>query len=77
LSAYLDRIAKNHQQPDKATLQQLQTKRQQIIQTGINQLKQSLSLAGWNGLSGYINGEHRLSIQAFVAVPAPPPGSTN
>jgi hypothetical protein len=51
---------------------------QAAIQSGINQLRQELSVAGWNGLTAHINGDHRASIQVnFPVVPVLPPGTAH
>ena len=74
--AYVDKVLANRQVADKPTLYRFEARRQQIIQSAINQLKQSLSPASWNGLHSYINEEHRRNTRIFVSAPIPPPGST-
>jgi len=41
--------------PDRATMQRLQEQRQSVIQFHMARLRTTLSAAGWNALSNYIN----------------------
>lgn len=68
--------AEKNKLPNLATLHGFEAQRQAAIQAGINQLRQQLSAASWNGLTAHINGDHRNSIRVnFPVVPVLPPGT--
>ena len=54
---------------DSATLNAYDARRKAVIQTGIDQMKATLSPQSWQGLSGYINNQHRNNV-SYVATPA-------
>jgi len=45
--------------PDRARLIAFDNRRKAIIQAGVAQMKKSLSPASWEGLSSYVNNQHR------------------
>ena len=47
--------------PDKATMQALEERRKNAIQTNLNRLRTSLSAANWTAISNFINTELRNS----------------
>jgi hypothetical protein len=54
--------SKDGKLPDVAIVQGFVAKRQAAIRSGADQLRAALSVNGWSGLQGYINGEHRSSV---------------
>lgn len=75
-AAYMDKISKNKQNPDITLLQEFESRRQQILQSGISQLMQGLSPQSWSGLHTHITIDRKRHMRYFVGKIAPPPGTT-
>jgi hypothetical protein len=56
-------ILKSKKTLDPATLAAYDARRQALIQTGIDQMKATLSPQSWQGLSSYINNQHRQNVK--------------
>ena len=64
---YWDGEQKLQHSPDAEKMRQFSVKRQAAIQAGIDQLKNQLSKASWDGVYAHINGKHRASIRLLPA----------
>lgn len=73
LQAYVDQTRAKDQGPDRAVFRQFETRRQQIISSGIDQLRAALTPEGWTALHAYINGQYRRSVRQ-VKLPSTPAG---
>jgi hypothetical protein len=66
--AYVE-SAKGNRSVNHAALADFHNQRVQIVQSGVDQLKTSLSPAGWQALHRYINNQHRQHVFLSVSQP--------
>jgi hypothetical protein len=68
--AYVESV-KGDRSVNHAVLASFHNQREQIVQSGVDQLKTSLSPSGWEALHRYINNQHRQHVFLSVSQPTP------
>ena len=59
---YLSNEAAAGRMPDAMVLASFQTQRVELLKTGAENLRQTMSLAGWQAVQAYVNGQYRAGI---------------